>query len=71
VINALASWADEAADWEDIEEQAREWWKLARAGKITPERWANEVRALGMVEERITKKMDLLRKLAAIRAAAE
>jgi hypothetical protein len=67
VIQATLTWADEMATWESVKEQADEWWRLAKAGKISPETYANEVRKLGMDEERITKKMELLRRLAEIR----
>jgi len=69
VIAALEEWADEAAEWDDVSEQASAWWSLAKAGKVSSEEYAAEVRKLGMVEERITSKQKLLAKLAEIRMA--
>jgi len=68
-IEASLKWANEVAAWDDLWEQAQEWWRLAKARKITPEAYAEAVRALGMVENRITSKQDLLRKLAEIAEA--
>ena len=65
-IEASIKWADEAAKWDEIWEQVQEWWRLAKARRITPEKYAEEMRSLGMVEEKITSKMSLLRKLAEI-----
>ena len=74
VINALIRWADEALDLDEKIELAKEYEALAKAGAITVDGYAEKLRKLGMVEERITRKqrhIKTLLEIAAAKAAAK
>jgi len=68
VINALKLWADEELDLAERLELADEYEKLAKDQIITPEQYSNALRELKMVEERITRKVNYLKRFLAVQA---
>lgn len=68
VINALRLWADEELDLAERLELADEYEKLAKDQIITPEQYSNALRELKMVEERITRKVNYLKRFLAVQA---
>lgn len=71
VINALLKWADEELDLDEKLELAKEYEKLAKEKVWTVDKMADELRKIGMVEARITRKQDHVRRLLEIKAAKE
>lgn len=71
VINALLKWADEELDLDEKLELAKEYEKLAKEGVWSVDKFGEELRKIGMVEARITRKQDHIRRLLEIKAAKE
>lgn len=71
VINALVLWADEALDLDERLEVAAEYRALAKKALITPDQFGNNLRELGMVEERITREVKHVQLLLAIKEAGK
>jgi len=68
VINALRLWADEELDLAEKLELAEEYEKLAKDQVITPEQLGQGLRELKMVEERITRKVNYVKRYLAVQA---
>jgi len=66
VINALRIWADEELALAEKLELADEYEKLAKDQIITPEQFSNALRDLKMVETRITRKVNHIKRYLAI-----
>jgi len=71
VINALRMWADEELALAEKLELAGEYEKLAKDEVITPEEYGQALRDLKMVEERITRKVNYVKRLLAVKAIKE
>jgi len=71
VIEALTTWAEEELDLAEKIELADEYEKLAKDEIITVDWYVKQLRELGMVEERITRKEKHMKLLLGIKAAKE
>jgi len=69
VVNALSRWADEELVLAEKVELAAEYKKLALEGLISIELYGQDLRELGMVEERITREQKHVETLLGIKAA--